>query len=1019
MWLKKLLAVVVLVALANVAAAADEDWERFADGSLGQATEFRGAGGLAIPAYVRKPQGEGPFPVVVMLHGGSYRKGASAGMGRSTRAPVADFLRAGWAVYCTDYRPNDRISIEPVETDDAIEALKAVRKLPFIDPRRVGLWGASHGANVASRVIARADLSGTILCAPAAMDLIEVKKVDGRGEPVVPILRRLIADMEARHGAKAEEIEKDPARYGYSSAMTEIDKVRCPLLILNARDDDNSPVSIMELYVQKLRAADKQVETYFPQKGGHGFYVGRQDGPEYREATKRSVAFFTERFQQKAPAPGEEEKRPGPEPQKPTLEQYGSLDWVDPDRTTPEGTSYKTFHSKTIDADVSYLVYLPPEYDKEPTTRYPVLYCLHASGGTPRRGATEVVRRVDQAIRAGRIDPLIMVFPNGLRGATMYCDSRDGQYPVETVLVKDLIPHVDASYRTVAAREGRAVDGFSMGGFGAAHLGFKYPELFGVISIQAPALLGPDLKSPLPARAWSRLFPTALGGDLDYFRANDPFALVPKNADALRDRTVIRIVAHAEDENWLAPRCDELHQLLMKHAIAHHFLCLTNVKSHSAGQVLDTLGDAGLMFFGSAFAFLKGQPRMKTEGSSAFHVGAFIKRVDVEMGLVVFAAGGMDRIAKTAKDIKVLDAEGKELAGGLVAKELKEGVEVTLTVERQGDRPVLKMIRLGKERAPAAPREGEKAETKVDTSKLTPLTDLGKGEYQGFPGGLYPDGQNERPAGHEAAGLALARGVQPLDADGRPSEEGKIVLFAVGFSNTVQVFNGFMQAARDDKAVNPRVVLVNGAMGGMSAHMVQDPDDNGRGTKYWSRVDEQLKAAGVTRAQVQVVWVKETNPAPHEGGFPTYIQALQSELTRIVQVLPKRFPNVRLVYLSSRTYGGWAKAPPGRVGGPGNSEPYSYETGFAVKWLIERQLKGDPELNNDPKQGAVKAPWLSWGPYLWANGTVKRKDGFSFEPSDFQESDRMHHSPQGQAKTGHQLLQFFKTDTTTRGWFVK
>jgi hypothetical protein len=146
---------------------------------------------------------------------------------------------------------------------------------------------------------------------------------------------------------------------------------------------------------------------------------------------------------------------------------------------------------------------------------------------------------------------------------------------------------------------------------------------------------------------------------------------------------------------------------------------------------------------------------------------------------------------------------------------------------------------------------------------------------------------------------------------------------------------------------------------------------------------------------------------------------LQSELTRIVQVLPKRFPNVKLVYLSSRTYGGWAKAPRGRAGGPGNSEPYSYETGFAVKWLIEQQLTGDPELNYDPKQGAVKAPWLSWGPYLWANGTIKRTDGFSFQRSDFRENDRMHHSPQGQAKTGQQLLQFFKTDTTTRGWFVK
>jgi enterochelin esterase-like enzyme/dienelactone hydrolase len=916
---KSLLGLFFLAISATSIAAAEDDWENFADGSLGRTTEFHGAGGLVVPAYVRKPKGDGPFPVVVMLHGGRYRAGASAGMGRSTRAPVAAFLQAGWAVYCTDYRPNNKISIEPIETDDAIEALKAVRQLPFIDPKRVGLWGASHGANVASRVIARADLSGAILCAPAAMDLIEVKKADSRGEPVVPILRRLIADMETKHGAKAEEIEKDPGKYDYSSALTEITKVRCPLLILNARDDDNSPVSIMELYAKKLRAAGKTVEMYLPEKGGHGFYVGRSDGPVYQEATRRSVAFFKERFQQDAGG----KERPAPGPKKPTLDQYGSLDWVDPDRTAPPGTTYQTFHSKIIDADVSYLIYLPPGYEKEPTFRYPVLYRLHASGGTPQRDAAGIVRRFDTAIRAGRVPPLIIVFPNGLRGATMYCDSRDGKYPVESVLVKDLVPHIDGAFRTVAGRHGRALDGFSMGGFGAAHLGFKYPEMFGVVSIQAPPLLDPELKSPLPARAWSRLFPTAMSGDLEYFHANDPFALVAKNTDALRDRSVIRIIAHAENENWLVPRCDELHRKLMKHGIAHHFLCLINVKSHSPNQVMDTLGDAGLLFFAAGFDHLK-----------------------------------------------------------------------------------------------------EKAEPKVDTSQripfLIPLTDLGPHKYQGFPGGLYPEGKNHRPAPHEVAGLVRAKLVRPLDADGKPSAGGKIVLLAIGFSNTVQVFDGFMQAAGDDKDVNPQVVLINGAMGGMSAQMVQDPDDKGTGTKYWSRLDEQLKAAGVTREQVQAVWIKETDPAgQQQGGFPKYIRDLQAEITQIAQVLPRRFPNVKLVYLSSRTYGGWAKAPPGRTGGPGNSEPYSYETGFAVKWLIEQQLKGDPELNYDPSKGTVKAPWLSWGPYLWANGEVKRKDGFSFQPSDFRENDRMHHSPQGMKKTGGELLKFFKNDPTTRQWFLK
>jgi hypothetical protein len=99
-----------------------------------------------------------------------------------------------------------------------------------------------------------------------------------------------------------------------------------------------------------------------------------------------------------------------------------------------------------------------------------------------------------------------------------------------------------------------------------------------------------------------------MGGDLDYFRENDPFALVARNADALRDRSFIRIICHIEDENWLAPQCEKLHRLLMDHTIAHQFLYLSNVKSHNRGQVAATLGDAGLMFFGSSFDRLQNDP---------------------------------------------------------------------------------------------------------------------------------------------------------------------------------------------------------------------------------------------------------------------------------------------------------------------------------------------------------------------------------------------------------------------------
>jgi Spy/CpxP family protein refolding chaperone len=298
---------------------------------------------------------------------------------------------------------------------------------------------------------------------------------------------------------------------------------------------------------------------------------------------------------------------------------------------------------------------------------------------------------------------------------------------------------------------------------------------------------------------------------------------------------------------------------------------------------------------------------------------------------------------------------------------------------------------------------------KAALAKLKPLTELGTGKYKDFVGGLYPDGKNERPPAHEKAGLARAKKVQPLGRDGKLAADGKIVLLSIGMSNTTQEFSAFMRLARADDDKNPQVVLVDGAQGGMTAQAIQDPE-SGPGKRFWTTVDRRLEDAGVTRAQVQAVWIKEADAGPSEG-FPRYARKLEGELARIVQLLPGRFPNVQLCYLSSRTYAGYART---RL----NPEPYAYESGFSVKWLIERQIAGEAELNHDASKGKVRAPWLSWGPYLWANGTTRRADGFSYEESDFG-SDGTHPSESGRRKVAELLLRFFKSDSTTRPWFVK
>jgi hypothetical protein len=287
---------------------------------------------------------------------------------------------------------------------------------------------------------------------------------------------------------------------------------------------------------------------------------------------------------------------------------------------------------------------------------------------------------------------------------------------------------------------------------------------------------------------------------------------------------------------------------------------------------------------------------------------------------------------------------------------------------------------------------------------LIPLTDLGTGTYKGEEGGLYPGGKNAPPAEHVKAGLKLAGEISPLDADGKKSPDGKIVLLSIGFSNPNIEFPGFQKRAAADPEVNPRLVTVNGCVGSRASKEQADP-----GSRYWKELEQRLSTAGVTAPQVQALWIKEVIPGAT--GFPDMARQLSSDLVATLHVVHDRFPNAKLAYLSNRTYGGYTEL-------GGSPEPGAYETGFAVKWVVAGQLAGKPELNYDPAKGAVRAPWIEWGPYFWTDGAKGRKDGWVYLREDLRE-DGLHPSEKGTAKIATLMMNFFKTDPTTRPWFLK
>jgi S-formylglutathione hydrolase FrmB len=158
------------------------------------------------------------------------------------------------------------------------------------------------------------------------------------------------------------------------------------------------------------------------------------------------------------------------------------------------------FTSGALGVDKDYVLYLPVGYDEQPTKRWPVFYFLHGLGGNE----TNWTQNGDLGPTADKLGlEAIIVMPDGDDG--FYADSaapidydacmKDGTglflpgmqnrahtctktRNYETYIVKDLIAEIDGKYRTIATREGRAIAGMSMGGFGALQLGMRHPDLF-------------------------------------------------------------------------------------------------------------------------------------------------------------------------------------------------------------------------------------------------------------------------------------------------------------------------------------------------------------------------------------------------------------------------------------------------------------------------------------------------------------------------------------------------------------
>ena len=226
---------------------------------------------------------------------------------------------------------------------------------------------------------------------------------------------------------------------------------------------------------------------------------------------------------------------------------------------------HKTFHSQSMDVEVGYNLYLPPDYDapQNKTVRYPVLYWLH---GMNQSESTDQypVRFLDEAIRANAIKPMIVVYASGGQ-RTYYTDNANINSRSETAIIDELIPHIDATYRTNPTRNQRAVAGMSMGGFGALKFAFKHPELFSSVTAFAPGLREPDSFAKDRPDILQRIF----NNDPEQYEANHPATLLKQNLKQIKDNLPISIYVGTKDP--LLPGSQTLHRLLAELKMDHTY----------------------------------------------------------------------------------------------------------------------------------------------------------------------------------------------------------------------------------------------------------------------------------------------------------------------------------------------------------------------------------------------------------------------------------------------------------------
>jgi S-formylglutathione hydrolase FrmB len=227
--------------------------------------------------------------------------------------------------------------------------------------------------------------------------------------------------------------------------------------------------------------------------------------------------------------------------------------------------------SKILGRAVPYCVMLPPSYDTDKTQRFPVLYYLHGLGDNEQSlingGGWSIF---EDQLAQKKIGEFLIVTPYEFRSFAI--NSRDGKLKYEDFFLREFMPAIEKKYRIKAGRGAHGIMGISMGGYGALHYAFKYPQMFVSVSTHMAALrdvLPTNVENVPEGKLLGDIFGKPI--DMAYFQANNPLTLARKAPLTSLKSMKIYFDCGSEDSYRFDVGTEELHKILQSRGIPHEF----------------------------------------------------------------------------------------------------------------------------------------------------------------------------------------------------------------------------------------------------------------------------------------------------------------------------------------------------------------------------------------------------------------------------------------------------------------